>query len=114
MNMAIAGEVVTGLSYGAQPLLHAVTSEVLPRKYRPWAQAADNIAAALGGLVALIVGGVMTRNGNHAGFRNYWYMSTGKNPVLAESFPLDLTIQYEMGAARILYFSSVSFCVCVY
>lgn len=76
MNMAIAGEVVTGISYGAQPLLHAVASEVLPRKYRPYAQAADNVAAALGGLVALLVGGAMTRHSNHAGFRNYWYMST--------------------------------------
>lgn len=76
MNMAIAGEVVAGISYGAQPLLHAVASEVLPRRYRPFAQAADNVAAALGGLVALLVGGAMTRNGNHAGFRNYWYFST--------------------------------------
>ena len=76
MNMAIAGEVVTGISYGAQPLLHAVASEVLPRRYRPYAQAADNVAAALGGLVALLVGGAMTRNDNHAGFRNYWYLST--------------------------------------
>jgi hypothetical protein len=30
----------------------------------------------MGGLVALVVGGAMTRNNNHAGFRNYWYMST--------------------------------------
>jgi MFS family permease len=76
MNMAIAGTSITGLSYGAQPLLHAVASEVLPRKYRPYAQAADNVAVALGGLVALLVGGAMTRHGNHAGFRNYWYMAT--------------------------------------
>jgi hypothetical protein len=76
MNMAIAGEVVAGISYGAQPLLHAVASEVLPRRHRPFAQAADNVAAALGGLVGLLVGGAMTRNGNSAGFRNYWYLST--------------------------------------
>jgi hypothetical protein len=76
MNMAISGECITGLSYGAQSLLHAVATEVLPRKYRPYAQAADNVAVALGGLVALLVGGAMTRNGNQAGFRNYWYMST--------------------------------------
>ncbi|KAG4444107.1 hypothetical protein IFR05_000460 [Cadophora sp. M221] len=75
MNMAISGEVITGISYGAQPLLHAVASEVLPRKYRPYAQAADNVAAALGGLTALLVGGAMTRNSNPGGFRNYWYMS---------------------------------------
>lgn len=73
MNMAIAGEVVTSLSFGVQPLVHAVASEVLPRKYRPFAQAADNVAAALGGIVALLVGGAMTRN-NPEGFRNYWYM----------------------------------------
>ena len=74
MNMAIAGQCVAGISYGAQPLLHAVASEVLPRKYRPYAQAADNVAASLGGLVALLVGGAMTR-GNPEGFRNYWYFA---------------------------------------
>ncbi|KAJ2897395.1 PEP5 [Zalerion maritima] len=76
IDMAIAGFTVTALSYGAQPLLHAVASEVLPRRYRPHGQAADNAAAALGGLTALLVGGAMTRNSNAEGFRNYWYMST--------------------------------------
>ncbi|OBT51158.1 hypothetical protein VE04_07968 [Pseudogymnoascus sp. 24MN13] len=59
MNMAIAGQCVAGISYG----------------YRPYAQAADNVAAALGGLVALLVGGAMTRT-NPEGFRNYWYFAT--------------------------------------
>jgi MFS family permease len=76
MPMAIAGEVVAGISYGAQPLLHAVASEVLPRKWRPYAQGFVNFSAALGGLVALLVGGAMTRNNNAEGFRNYWYMAT--------------------------------------
>ncbi|KAK1496159.1 PEP5 [Colletotrichum tamarilloi] len=76
MGMAIAGFTITGCSYGAQPLLHAVASEVLPRRYRPWAQAADNLSAAMGGLVALLAGGALTRNGNAAGVRNYWYMAT--------------------------------------
>jgi MFS family permease len=75
MDMAIGGMCVAGLSYGAQPLLHAVASEVLPRKYRPFAQAMDNVAAALGGLVGLLAGGAMTRNNNHTGFRNYWYLT---------------------------------------
>lgn len=75
MGMAIAGFTITGCSYGAQPLLHAVASEVLPRRYRPWAQAADNLSAALGGLVALLAGGALTRNNNAAGIRNYWYMA---------------------------------------
>lgn len=77
MNMAIAGQCVIGLSYAAQPLLHVVTSEVLPRRYRPWAQAADNVAVSLGGFVGLVVGGAMARNGYHIGFRNFWYLTTG-------------------------------------
>ena len=83
MNMAIVGQCVAGISYGAQPLLHAVTSEVLPRKYRPFAQAANNFACAVGGLSALLIGGAMTRNNNPSGFRNYWYMATALYTVAA-------------------------------
>jgi MFS family permease len=73
-GMAIAGFTITSISFGAQPLLHAVNSEVLPRKYRPYAQGVTNAAAASGGLVALLAGGSLTRYGNAEGFRNYWYM----------------------------------------
>ena len=76
IGMAIAGFTITGIAYGAQPLLHAVASEVLPRRYRPWAQGATNLSAALGGVVGLLAGGAMTRNGNAEGFRNYWYLAT--------------------------------------
>jgi MFS family permease len=81
--MAIAGEVIAGLSYGAQPLLHAVASEVVPRKYRPFAQASCNVAAALGGLVALLVGGAMTRDNYAEGFRDYWYLATALYAIAA-------------------------------
>ncbi|KAF5532891.1 siderophore iron transporter [Fusarium mexicanum] len=76
MNMAIAGFTITGISYGAQPLLLAVTSEVLARKYRPWAQASINVASAFGAITGLLVGGAWTRN-DPANFRNYWYLVTG-------------------------------------
>jgi FtsH-binding integral membrane protein len=76
MSMAIAGEVVAGISFGAQSLLHAVASEVVPRKYRPVAQGAVNVASCCGGVTALLVGGAMTRNNNPEGFRNYWYLAT--------------------------------------
>ena len=69
MGMAIAGFTIGGISFGAQPLLHAVTSEILPRKYRPLAQGTVNLSAALGAIIALLMGGSLTRNGNHAGFR---------------------------------------------
>ncbi|KAL1845191.1 hypothetical protein VTK73DRAFT_940 [Phialemonium thermophilum] len=77
MPMAIAGFTVTGLSYGAQPLLHAVTSEILPRRYRSWGQACDLISNGLGGITALLVGGALNRHGDpkNQGFRSFWYMS---------------------------------------
>jgi hypothetical protein len=75
--MAIAGQVIAGISYGAQPLNHAVPSEVLPRKWRPYAQGFVNVAAAAGGFTALLVGGALTRNGNHVGFREFWYIGAG-------------------------------------
>lgn len=76
MNYAIAGFCIRGLSFGAQPLLHAVTSEVLPRKHRPFAQAAINLAGGVGGLLALVGVGALTRHGYHEGFRSYWYLAT--------------------------------------
>ncbi|KAK3350586.1 major facilitator superfamily domain-containing protein [Neurospora tetraspora] len=79
MNMAIAGFAITSISYGAQPLLHAVSSEVLPRRYRSWGQAADLVANGLGGVTALLCSGAFSRTSNvpSEGFRNYWYLGTG-------------------------------------
>ncbi|KAH7146822.1 major facilitator superfamily domain-containing protein [Dactylonectria estremocensis] len=38
MNMALAGNALASICMGAQPLLYAVGSEILPRRYRPAAQ----------------------------------------------------------------------------
>lgn len=75
IGMAIAGLTVSGFSYGCQPLIHAVVSEVLPRKYRSYAQATTNMSISLGAICALLIGGAMTRNSNPVGFRSYWYMT---------------------------------------
>jgi len=79
MNMAIAGFAVNSISYGAQPLLHAVASEVLPRRYRSIGQAADLISNAFGGVAALLIGAAFSRKANvpSEGFRNFWYLGTG-------------------------------------
>ena len=77
MNMAIAGDVILCISYGAQPLLHAVASEVLTHRNRAGAQAAVNVGSGLGGLVGLLAGATLTRSGNPNGFRNIWYMIAG-------------------------------------
>src|SRR5271170_2576647 len=74
IGMAIAGFAIGGISFGAQPLLHAVTSEILPRKYRPLAQGTVNTSAALGAIIALLMGGSLTRNSHPEGFRTYWYI----------------------------------------
>lgn len=83
MNMAIVGEVIISISYGAQPLLHAVASELLPRKYRAYAQAAANLGANAGAMTVLLVGGALMRNSNHEGFRNYWYFATAAYTIAA-------------------------------
>ncbi|KEF54831.1 uncharacterized protein A1O9_09273 [Exophiala aquamarina CBS 119918] len=75
MPMAIAGFTVSGLSFGAQPLLHAVTSEVLPRTHRSYAQASVNVSAPMGAIFGLYVGGALTRNTRPENFRIYWYIA---------------------------------------
>jgi MFS family permease len=73
MSMAIAGECICGLAYGSQPLLYAVVSEILPRKYRPAAQGGINASLAAGGVTALLAGSVMIKDYTE-GFRAFWYM----------------------------------------
>jgi hypothetical protein len=76
MGMAITGQIIAGLSYGAQPLVHAVPSEVLPRRVRPVGQAAVNLTAALAIIFGLLVGAALTRD-NTSGFRTFWYITAG-------------------------------------
>ncbi|KAK6404295.1 hypothetical protein LTR95_018877, partial [Oleoguttula sp. CCFEE 5521] len=83
VGQVIAGFTVGGICYGAQPLLHAVTSEVLPRKYRAWAQASVNVSASFGAIYALLVGGALTRNQRPENFRTYWYTAAGIYAVAA-------------------------------
>lgn len=74
--MALGTQVVAASSHGCQSILHAVVSEVLPRKHRPLAQVAINVACGTGAIVAIYVGGALVRT-NPMGFRNYWYMLSG-------------------------------------
>ncbi|KAK0638522.1 major facilitator superfamily domain-containing protein [Cercophora newfieldiana] len=78
MEMAIAGCVVISISYGAQPLLHAISSEILPRRYRSVGQAADLVANGFGGIAALLISGAFVRTANvpSFNFRNFWYLGT--------------------------------------
>jgi MFS family permease len=53
-----------------------VISEVLPRKFRSWAQASANIMNALGSIFALTVGGYLIQS-RPDGFRIYFYLCAG-------------------------------------
>lgn len=75
MGMAIAGDTILSLSYAAQPLLHAVASEVLTHRNRAGAQAAVNIGSGTGGIIGLLAGAALTKS--PGGFRNFWYMCAG-------------------------------------
>ncbi|KAB5517003.1 major facilitator superfamily domain-containing protein [Coniochaeta sp. 2T2.1] len=75
MSMIIAGFSVIGIDFGVQPLLHTVASEVLPRRWRAWGQAAVTISNALGLITGLIVGGHFNRHGDPNGFRYFFYIA---------------------------------------
>ncbi|KAK3395326.1 major facilitator superfamily domain-containing protein [Sordaria brevicollis] len=77
MPVAILGFTIIGVGFCPQPLLHVVTSEVLPRRWRAWGQAADMASNALGAAVGLYVGGALNRSNDPAseGFRYYFLMS---------------------------------------
>ncbi|KAK5071600.1 hypothetical protein LTR64_004621 [Lithohypha guttulata] len=74
IGAAITGFALGGVSFGAQSILYAVASEVLPRKYRSWAQASIQIAGSLGGIVGLLAGGALVTNDSTGGFRTYFYI----------------------------------------
>lgn len=74
-NMVLGGLTVTGLEFGVLPLLHAVPSEILPRRWRAPAQAAVMIANSFGLILGLVIGGVLSR-GDQEGFRRYYYIAT--------------------------------------
>ncbi|KAF7547299.1 hypothetical protein G7046_g9045 [Stylonectria norvegica] len=74
-GQAIAGQVISGFAGINQSLPQAITSEILPRKYRSWAQTIISMPGAAVGLLGLYLTGVMTKN-SPEGFRNYWYLLT--------------------------------------
>jgi MFS family permease len=65
MGMVIGGEILAAMSLGSQPLLYAVASEILPRRWRPEAQAGLNV------------------DDSPDGFRTFFYIATGLNGVAA-------------------------------
>ncbi|KAK5954684.1 hypothetical protein OHC33_004408 [Knufia fluminis] len=73
IGQAIGGQVVSSVLYIGQPIVIAVGSEILPRKFRPVAQGGLNAAGAAGGISGLLGGAALTSNSLY-GWRNYWYI----------------------------------------
>ncbi|KAK5406884.1 hypothetical protein LTR06_008379 [Exophiala xenobiotica] len=80
MGMFVAGFAVIGIGFGTQGLIVAVISEVLPRKYRSWAQASVNIINAVASIFAVTIGGYLVQSRTD-GFRIYFYMCAGINAL---------------------------------
>lgn len=81
MSMAIAGQCVCGIAFGAQPLPYAIASEILPRKFRPAAQSGINLAIGLAAITGLLSGSALVQS-QPEGFRVYFYITAA---VLAAS-----------------------------
>jgi len=75
MGTVIAGFCVIGICFGAQPLLHAVVSEILPREQRALAQGSINATAGVGAFVGLCMGGALLRHNNLENYRIYLYVA---------------------------------------
>jgi MFS family permease len=82
MGMVIGGEILAAMSLGSQPLLYAVASEILPRRWRPEAQAGLNVALGFGAIFTLLAG-LKFVDDSPDGFRTFFYIATGLNGVAA-------------------------------
>ncbi|KAH9207578.1 major facilitator superfamily domain-containing protein [Leptodontidium sp. 2 PMI_412] len=82
MYMAIGGQILAGVAFGSQPLLYAVASEILPRRWRPEAQAGLTATIGIATIFGLCVGFKLTED-SPEGFRTYFYIAAGINAVAA-------------------------------
>lgn len=79
----IAGFAILGLNFGCQSVILAVLSEILPRCYRPIGQASASLAASLGGVIGLLMGGGLLKDGNLPNYRIFWYIEAGLYAIAA-------------------------------
>ena len=88
MGTVIAGYCIQGICFGAQPLLHAVVSEILPRKQRPIAQGSVNAVAGLGAFIGIVMAGALLRYGNLGHYRLFLYVTAAVFFVAAAGIAL--------------------------
>lgn len=87
IGVAITGQVIAGFAQSSQPVIHAIASEIIPRKHRSLAQASINTASVLGGVSGLLIAGALTRS-NAFGFRRYYYIAAAIYGAAALAFTI--------------------------
>lgn len=70
----IGAQILIGFGFATVPLAYVVPSEILPRKWRPMAQAWMNVAAALGACVGPLIIGALTKSNYHTGWRKFYWV----------------------------------------
>ncbi|KEF62550.1 uncharacterized protein A1O9_00523 [Exophiala aquamarina CBS 119918] len=73
----IGANILIGFGFATVPLAYSVPSEILPRRWRPIAQAMTNAAALLACVSGPLVIGTLTQRNAHTGWRIYYWIQTG-------------------------------------
>ncbi|OAL20453.1 hypothetical protein AYO22_08947 [Fonsecaea multimorphosa] len=72
----IGASILVGFGFAAVPLGYAVPAEILPRRWRPMAQAAMNASALLATVAGPLTIGALTKRNPHTGWRDfYWFQA---------------------------------------
>ncbi|OAG44977.1 hypothetical protein AYO21_00939 [Fonsecaea monophora] len=72
----IGASILIGFGFAAVPLGYAVPAEILPRRWRPMAQAAMNASALLATVVGPLTIGALIKRDTHRGWRDfYWFQA---------------------------------------
>ncbi|KAK7931103.1 hypothetical protein PG985_001815 [Apiospora marii] len=80
MSMLIGGGILVGATLATVPIVHAISAEVLPLKYRSLASGSGFMAGALAGLVGTLGSGAVT-NVNAGGWRYIFWMQAAFHGV---------------------------------
>jgi MFS family permease len=70
----IAAQTLIGFGFAAVPLAYTVPSEILPRRWRPMAQAGINVAASLGAISGPLSIGGLTNSDPVNGWRKFYWI----------------------------------------
>ncbi|KIX93008.1 uncharacterized protein Z520_11281 [Fonsecaea multimorphosa CBS 102226] len=73
----IAAQTLVGFGFVVIPLAQVIPSEILPRKWRPMAQALINAGGGLGAISGPLIIGALTRSNPSGGWRTFFWIEMG-------------------------------------